>query len=146
MQDSGSAPISTQPRITNLAVLCFSLGVSLIVLPPFFTPLIPYIDNIAFSSMSSFPSKASYGPEHFYVFQFSYILTHMISRIFTDLGLTLRHQLLFFYLVQALSFYSVVSYLLVRFVRNQVVLCFALLFSSLAFNDGVFVWGVLAYT
>src|ERR1051325_4395230 len=89
---------------------CFGIGIALIVLPALlFTPLIPYLDSVGFAYINSYPAKASYGPQHYYLFQFTYILHHIISRAATDLGVSPAMQVLFYYLIMGLSFYVAAS-------------------------------------
>jgi hypothetical protein len=144
--DKPSEPFRCRPALLRLRekriAACLVAGVSLIALPAiFFTPLIPYADTIAFTYLNSYPAKASYGPLHYYTFQFTNILPHIISRALTDFGISPSLQVLLYYLLEGLSFYTAVSYILLRFVSQSSLLCLALVLSPLAFNDGLFVWG-----
>ena len=117
-------------------------GVGLIVLPALlFTPLIPYLDMVAFAYLHSYPAQASYGPQHYYLFEFTYLLQHMISRAAAEFGIAPATQVLLYYLAQALAFYAALSYILLRLVRQEFVLSMALLLAPLAFSDGIFLWG-----
>src|SRR5207245_109808 len=71
----------------------------------------------------------------------SYILVHLLSRIATNFGIPPNTQVLLYYLLQSLSFYLAVSYLLLRLLRQDLFLCVALLFAPLALSDGLFLWG-----
>src|SRR4051794_22626273 len=103
----------------NPAIPCVIAGALLIAVPAlFYAPILPYPDILGFTAMNSFPARSSYGPEHHYLFQFTYILPHILSRIMTLLGVAQKIQALFYYFLQALSLYGVTSYLLFRMVRN----------------------------
>src|SRR5207247_8069453 len=109
---------------------CLGIGAALIALPAILlTPLIPYADTVGLAYLHSYPAQASYGPEHYYVVELSYILVHLLSRIATNFGIPPNTQVLLYYLLQSLSFYLAVSYLLLRFLRQDLFLCLALLFA-----------------
>ena len=71
----------------EVAILAIAAGVLVLAVPPFLFPYLPFHDLIAFIGMHSYPPKLSHGPTHYYTFQLTYFLHHLISRVCTDLGI-----------------------------------------------------------
>ena len=111
------------------------------MIPALCTPLIPYVDTIGLAYLHSYPAQASYGPQHYYLFQLTYILVHALSRIATDLHIPPNTQVLLYVLLQSLSCYFTLTYLLLRLIRDELFLCLALLFTPLSIAGGLFLWG-----
>jgi hypothetical protein len=125
-------------RETSVAI---AAGLVVLVVPPFLFPYPPFHDLIAFIGMQSYPPKMSYGPTHYYAFQLTYFLHHLISRVSTDLGIGTQGQGRLYYLIHALGYFAVIVGLLNRFVRNPQFKAIAILGGALAFTDGMFAIG-----
>ncbi len=120
----------------------FLLGAAVVAGPAlFFGPWLPLLDTIAFSALNSFPAKQSYGPFHYYVFEFTYMLPLILCRACTDFGIHVRWQVLLFYLTEGLVAFFVVWRLITRLVENPLVRCVGCSLGALAFWDGLFLWG-----
>jgi len=124
------------------------LGILVILVPVvIYGPWIPFVDIVAFVGIDSYPPKLSYGPAHYYTFQYTYVLAHAISRLLVDLGVSAPFQTSFFYLAQALVFFGVIWGLLELLVPQSFPRKIFIILGALAFWDGVFVWGgPLAYS
>jgi hypothetical protein len=118
------------------------LGLLVIILPVIrFGPWIPFPDLIAFAGLYSYPPRLSYGPFHYYVFQFTYILPPALSRLFVDFGLSVSTQICLLYLFQALALYWIIwSFLRLLLPDGFYRQVFTVL-GALAFWDGLFLWG-----
>ncbi len=106
-----------------------------------FGPWLPLVDLVAFVGLYSYPPNISQGPLHFYTFQFSYIGFHALSRLLTDLHLPVRFQIPLIYWMQAGVCFALVWASLRRFVRDPWWCACAIALGTLAFWDGVFLWG-----
>jgi hypothetical protein len=91
--------------------------------------------------MYSFPPAESYGPLHFYLFQFSYTGVLAISRICCDLGLPVRFQIPLYYCLQTGVCMAVVYGTAARLVPNLRARCAVIALAGVALWDGVFLWG-----
>jgi hypothetical protein len=113
-----------------------------LILPAlFFGPMLPLVDLIAFVGMDSYPPQLSYGPFHYATFQFTYIGHYAISRLLTDLHVAAGWQVLLLYLIQVLICFTIVYRILVRVVENVWLRAFGIVLGTLAFWNGVFLWG-----
>jgi hypothetical protein len=83
-QQESAAALSKLPREVLTAI---AAGIAVMLLPVFWFPYPPFHDLVAFVGMQSYPPKMSYGPVHYYGFQLTYFLHHLILRVSTDLGL-----------------------------------------------------------
>lgn len=141
------------PRVRRLALLFRSsmreptlltaLGAALTLLLPalFFGPWLPFIDLVSFVGMNAYPPQMSYGPLHYYTFQFTYAGHYALSRLLTDLHVSVPWQILTFYLLQVTVCFTVVYRSLTRLVENPWWRCVGIALGTLAFWDGVFLWG-----
>lgn len=112
-----------------------------------FGPWLPLIDLVAFVGMDSYPPRLSYGPFHYYVFQLTYFGHYVISRVLVDVGLPIRFQIPFFYLLQVGVSFGVVWRILERIVADPWLRAIGIALGALAYWDGVFLWGgPLAYS
>ncbi len=118
------------------------IALAIILIPAFcYGPWLPFTDFIAYSSVNSYPPSLSYGPDHYYLLQLTYILPVIISRLCVDLGLAVPYQVMLFYLIHALSYFLIGWFLLRRFITNPHVRNGALVVGALSFWDGQFLWG-----
>jgi tetratricopeptide (TPR) repeat protein len=112
-----------------------------------FGPWLPLIDLVAFVGMDSYPPQLSYGPFHYSVFQFTYFGHYLISRLLVDLGVPIRFEIPFFYLLQVGICFTVVWRILERIVTETWLCALGVAIGVLAYWDGVFLWGgPLAYS
>lgn len=125
-------------KLSRETLLAIAAGVLVLIVPPFLFPYPPFHDLVAFVGMQSYPPRMSYGPTHYYAFQLTYFLHHLISRLFTDFGIGTQGQARFYYLIHALGYFAVTAGLLNRFVRNPRFKAIAILAGALAFTDGMF--------
>jgi hypothetical protein len=126
-----------------------AVGAVLAIVTPVlvFGPWLPLIDLVAFVGMDSYPPRLSYGPFHYYVFQLTYFGHYVISRVLVDLGLPIRFQIPFFYLLQVGVSFGVVWRILERIVADPWLRAIGIALGALAYWDGVFLWGgPLAYS
>jgi hypothetical protein len=128
-------------KLSRETALAAAAGVLVLVIPSLFFPYPPFHDMVALVGMQSYPPKMSYGPTHYYVFQFTYFLHHLISRVLTELGIGTQGQSRFYYLFQALGYFAVIVGLLNRFLSNERAKAVAILAGALAFTDGMFAIG-----
>src|SRR5258708_38975482 len=103
------------PRI--IMVLAVLGGFAVIIIPACLASYPPFLDLIAYCSLNSYPAKLSYGPEHYYVFQLTYILHFIFTRVMTDIGLSVVVIIKLYYIAQSAIMYGSVLYLLSRFVK-----------------------------
>ena len=122
---------------------CFAVLAALaIALPPVLLgPWLPFVDLLGFVGLNAYPPGASYGPFHYYVFQFTYVGHYAVSRLLCDLGMPVPWQVVTFYLVQAGVYFLVLWRLLERFVPNPWIRSVALALGALAFWNRCFLWG-----
>ncbi|MEO8595549.1 MAG: hypothetical protein ABI759_19680 [Candidatus Solibacter sp.] len=125
-------------RDTRLAI---AASLAILVVPPFLTPFAPFHDSLAVIGLQSYPPRLSYGPTHYYVFQLTYILHHLISRLCMDIGIGAAGQSRLYYLIHALGYFAVTVGLLTRFVAHERLRAVTILLGALAFMDGMFVLG-----
>jgi hypothetical protein len=126
------------PRSHQTAALC----VLAIVLPVlWFGPWIPFVDLIAYTGINSYPPKLSYGPNHYYLLQATYILAVVLSRACVDLGISVPIEVALFYLGEALVFFGVMWRLMEMFVPHALTRQIFLILGILAFWDGLYLWG-----
>ena len=116
-------------------------GLTLVVPPLLFGPWLPFLDLIAFVGLDNIPAAQSYGPLHYGVFQFSYIVHYALSRAMLALGIATPAQIVLFYLLQGGVFFLVIWRLLVRLVPEAWLCSVAIALGTLAFWDGFFLWG-----
>src|SRR5882724_5785842 len=128
-------------KLSRETLLAIAAGILVLVIPPFLFPYPPFHDLIAFIGMQSYPPKLSHGPTHYYTFQLTYFLHHVISRVSTDLGIGTQGQGRLYYLIHALGYFAVITGLLNRFVSNPRWKAVAILGGALAFTDGMFAIG-----
>ena len=118
------------------------LAVAVIALPPILLgPWLPFLDLVAFVGLNNYPAKLSYGPLHYGVFQFTYIVHYALSRFLCDLGVSVPAQIVGIYLLQAGVFFAVIWRTLVRLIPAPWACSTAIAFGTLAFWDGLFLWG-----
>ena len=128
-------------KFSREALVAIVIGGLILGVPPFLFPYPPFHDMIAFIGMQSYPPNLSHGPTHYYTFQLTYFLHHLISRVCTDLGIGAQGQGRLYYLIHALGYFAVIAGLLNRFVRNPRYAAIAILAGALAFTDGMFTIG-----
>lgn len=123
-------------------------GLLVLVVPPLiFGPWLPFIDLVSFVGMNTYPPVLSYGPLHFYTFQFTYEGHYVLSRLMSDLHISAGPQIVAFYLAQVLVAFCVLWRTLEKLVANPWLRAVAISFGTLVFWDGVFLWGgPLAYS
>src|SRR5258708_2514987 len=127
------------PRI--IMVLAVLGGLAVIIIPACLASYPPFLDLIAHCSINSYPAKLSYGPEHYYVLQLTYILHFILTRVMTDLGLSVVTIIKLYYIGQAAMVYGAILYLLSRFINNGSFLILAAAIAPLGIYDGLFLWG-----
>lgn len=114
----------------------------IIALPPLLLgPWLPLLDLVAFTGLDAYPAKLSYGPLHFGAFQFTYIVHYALARFLSALGVAAGAQIVLTYLLQALVLFTVVWRLLQRLVPDPWICSVAVSLGTLAFWDGLFLWG-----
>jgi hypothetical protein len=126
-------------KVQNLFVSCWpGLLAALIIIAPVvrYGPWIPFVDIVAFVSIDSYPPKMSYGPDHYYTFQYTYILAHAISRLLVDFKVSAAFQTSIFYLAQALISFGVIWLLLELLVPKTLLRGFFLILGALALWGG----------
>jgi hypothetical protein len=128
-------------ELSRETLVAIAAGVVVLVVPPFLVPYPPFHDLLAMVGLQSYPPRLSYGPTHYYVFQLTYILHHIISRLCVDIGIGTHGQSRLYYLIHALGYFAVTVGLLNRFVRQVRVRAVAILLGAMAFTDGMFVIG-----
>jgi hypothetical protein len=104
-------------------------------------PWLPLIDLVGFVGMYSYPPQLSYGPLHYYVFQFSYMGVLVLSRLCCDLQLPVRFQIPLLYLLQVGICFGIVYGSLKRLVQHPWLRAIGIALGTLAFWDGIFLWG-----
>lgn len=128
-------------KLCRETLVAIAAGLVVLVVPPFLVPYPPFHDLVQVIGLQSYPPRMSFGPTHYYVFQLTYILHHLISRLCMDIGIGTQGQSRLYYLIHALGYFAVTVGLLNRFVRNQRFRAVAILLGALAFTDGMFVIG-----
>lgn len=128
-------PASATSRIGLISFL------SLVLPPLFVSPWLPFLDLVAFVGLDSFPANQSYGPLHYAVFQFTYIIHYMLSRAMSAFSISPSTQVLLLYLLQGSVFFLVIWRTLERLVPNGLLRGVAIALGTLAFWDGFFIWG-----
>ena len=114
----------------------------IIALPPLLLgPWLPLLDLVAFTGLDAYPAKLSYGPLHFGAFQFTYIVHYALARFLSALGVAAGAQIVLVYLLQALVLFTVLWRLLQRLISDPWVCSVAVSLGTLAFWDGLFLWG-----
>jgi|GEM_PF-2739116 len=118
------------------------LGALVLALPPLLLgPWLPFVDLTAFVGMSSYPTQLSYGPFHYYIFQFSYIGHYALCRFLSALHLPVSSQVVVLYLLQAGVCFAVICRLMERMVENVWLRCLGISLGALACWDAQFIWG-----
>ena len=127
---------SSAPAWTGWAALM------VIAVPPIlFGPWLPFLDLVAFVGLNNYPAKLSYGPLHYGVFEFTYIVHYALSRFLGDLGISVPAQIVGIYLLQAGVFFTVIWRTLSRLISHAWTSSTAIAFGVLAYWDGLFLWG-----
>jgi hypothetical protein len=117
-------------------------GALVIVVPVlWFGPWLPFLDAINFIALDSYPAHLSNGPHQYYVFEFTYILPFILSRLCVDFGIGVAAQVSLFYFLQALIFFGATWQILERVVRDPWIRSISIVAGSLAFWDAMFIWG-----
>ena len=129
--------IHRHPTARTALLVALALAIPLFL----YGPWVPFTDLIGFCGLDSFPPSLSYGPYHYYVFQFTYILPHALSRAFMDLGMGPRVQVPLFYFAQMAAFLFVTWRLLDMFVASVVWRRIFLILGGISAWDGLFLWG-----
>jgi len=133
--------IFSRIRLTPTARIAV-LGALVIVLPAvFFGPWLPFVDLASFVGLDSYPPKLSYGPLHYYVFQFTYIGQYALSRLLVDLHVSVPIQILGIYCLEAGACFAVIYRSLQRLVEDEWTRCLGIALGTLAFWDGLFLGG-----
>jgi hypothetical protein len=113
-----------------------------LALPPLiYGPWLPFLDLVAFVGLDALPAQQSYGPLHYGVFQFTYIVHYALSRAMLALGLTVPAHIVLFYFLQGGVFFFVIWRLLPRLVPERWLAGVSITVGALAFWDGFFLWG-----
>ncbi|PTY00681.1 tetratricopeptide repeat protein [Opitutus sp. ER46] len=135
--------MSASPRFRPTAPAYVALGAVLALILPvlIYGPWVPLIDLVAFVGMNSYPPQLSYGPVHTYSFQFTYVGHYALSRLLTDLHVAAPYQIATLYLLQAGACFLIVYRSLERLVENRWWRSVGIALGTLAFWDGVFIWG-----
>jgi hypothetical protein len=146
---------SVNPQVSALSIksdFCYRLfiilALSTLVLPAFFFgPYLPLPDLIIFVAVHSYPIELSYGPDVFYVFQYTYILVHIITRALRILGVPSASLVPLFYAIQAVGSFFIINGILSVLTKNRALKALALAICLLSFMNGQFLWGgPLAYS
>ncbi len=113
-----------------------------LVLPPIlFGPWLPFLDLVAFVGLDNLPPAHAFGPLHYAVFQFTYIVHYALSRAMLALWIPAPAQIVLFYLLQGGVCFFVIWRMLPRLVPEVALGGVALAVGALAFWDGFFIWG-----
>jgi len=141
---SGVASLRDVPRwLRRDPVRLVAVGaIFAIVIPVIvFGPWLPLLDLVGFVGMYSYPPQESYGPLHYYVFQFSYAGVLILSRLCCDLHLPTRFQIPLFFLTEMGVSFAVIYAILKRLVADPWTRAVGVALGSLALWDGIFLWG-----
>lgn len=119
-----------------------ALALLAVALPPLLLgPWLPFVDLTAYVGLHNYPPPASYGPLHYYVFQFTYIGHYALSRLMHDLGISVGPQIVLVYLLEAVALLGVMVFSLRRLVESPWLRAVGTAAGCLAFWDGLFLWG-----
>lgn len=116
-------------------------AIALIIPVLIYGPWLPLIDLVSFVGMYSYPPTESYGPLHYYVFQFSFVGVLTISRILSDLHLPVQFQIPVYYWLQMGICLGVVYASIRRLISSDWWRCVGIAVGTLALWDGIFLWG-----
>jgi tetratricopeptide (TPR) repeat protein len=130
-------------RLLNSPTFYIGLAawVALALPPLLFGPWLPLLDLVAFVGLDALPAQHSFGPLHYGVFQFTYIVHYALSRVMLALGLSAPAHIVLFYFLQGGVFFFVIWRLLPRLVPERWLAGVATAAGALAFWDGFFLWG-----
>lgn len=116
-------------------------AIALAVPPLVFGPWLPFLDLVAFVGLDALPAQHSFGPLHYGVFQFTYIVHYALSRAMLALGFSAPAHIVLFYFLQGGVFFWVIWRLLPRLVPEPWLAGMATAVGALVFWDGFLLWG-----
>lgn len=119
------------------------LGLSLLALivPPLITRVLPLTDLEGFVHLNGFPAHRSFGPEHYYLFQLTYIVHHVFFRIMSLLSLSAGVQSHIAFYIQIFVFFTSNVLILKRISNSKLTLALGITLFSFGIYEGFFLWG-----
>lgn len=122
-------------KFFNKKALFLYVCLCVITIPPlYYGPYLPITDLLGYVGLNAYPGDLSFGPNHYYIFQFSYIFQHIIIRMMTVLGIIPKFQVVILYLLTMYVYFYIIYFILNRFIKSKKNIYIYWVFSWHSFN------------